>query len=94
MSSVQKTSIILYRGNGHDNAVILVKVGALLEGEWQRVIGPASGIRMIKNDAKADYDLTKNVPIGTDMRIRLKLSSEATNSGFSTDKVTNAWWWY
>lgn len=94
VSSVQKTSIILYRGNGHDNAVILVKVGALLDGEWQRVIGPASGVRMVKNDTKADFDLSKNVPTGKQMRIRLKLATESANSGFGTDKVTNAWWWY
>lgn len=89
-TSIQLTSVELVKGNGDDNAANYVKVGAFIDGQWQRVIGDASGIRLTKDDKKHTYALSKNVAIGKLMRIRLKLDK---NFSSNTDRVTNIWWW-
>lgn len=94
VSSIQQTSVKLINGNGHDKAVNRVKVGAYIDGQWQRVMSDAKGEALRKDDKKHNYALTKTVAIGKLMRIRLMLDdSEPYNSGFSTDTVTTAWWW-
>ncbi len=92
VTNTQQTSFTLYKGVGHSNAINNVKVGAYLNGTWKRVIGPAEGIARKKTSEKATYNLNQHINVGTKMRIRLKLAS--SNSGFNTDRVAMAWYWY